>query len=58
MLLVRVGSCIRPRKLYGWRYRLRPYVLRVKAECTTIVLSANGCARLSELPNVFPFCLL
>ena len=26
---------------YGWRYRLRSYVLRVKAECTTIVLSAN-----------------
>ena len=32
---------------YGWRYRLRSYVLRVKAECTTIVLSAK------ELP-VFP----
>ena len=28
-------------RFYGWRYRLRSYVLRVKAECTTIVLSAN-----------------
>ena len=49
-----MGSWIRPRKFYGWRYRLRSYVLRVKAECTTIVLSANGCARLSEPPAVFP----
>lgn len=46
--LVQVGSCIRPRKLYGWRYRLRSYVLRVKAECTAIVLSANERLRRSR----------
>lgn len=39
--LVQVGRFIHPRKFCGWGYRLRSYVLRVKAECTTIVLSPN-----------------